>query len=254
MDKRVRARRRTVGRQRGHRRASVVLIILVVIVCASLFLWLRASDVFAVKRVTATPTEHVAREDIYQATVEARGVSLLRLSTADIEAELASLPYVRAVEIHRGFPDTLEVEIFEYAPAARVRGSSGEVWLVADDGRVLEKAVAAEFPLIVTAGALVPVPGEYLPTVVANALLLADLAASWDTSSTFPAVDHIAVSTGGDLTVMFEDGIELRLGTPQELEQKLTVSESIIEQYLRDGRQLLYVDASVPDRVAVKAD
>jgi cell division septal protein FtsQ len=255
MDKRVRARRRTVGRQRGHRRASMALIVLVVIACAALFLWLRASDVFAVKRITATPTQHVTREEVYQATAEARGVSLLRLSTAVIEAELTSLPYVRTVEIHRGFPDTLEVEIFEYTPTAGVRGPAGEVWLVADDGRVLEKAAATELPLIVMAAdSLAPVPGEYLPASVADALLLANLAASWDASSAFPAMDHIAVSNGGDLTVVFQDGIQLRLGSPQELEQKLTVAETIIEQYLRDGRRLLYVDASVPDRVAVKAD
>jgi cell division septal protein FtsQ len=255
MDKRVRARRRTVGRQRGRRRAAAALIIVAVIACAALFLWLRASDVFAVKRVTATSTDHVAIEEIYQATVGARGVSLLRFSTAGIKAELSSLPYVRAVEVHRRFPDTLEVELLEYAPAARVRAPSGEVWLVAEDGRVLEKTGAADLPLVVAAGALSFAPGEYVPTVVADALPLARLMVSWGAPpATLPAMDHIAVSTGGELTVVFEGGTELRLGSPQELDQKLTVSESIIEQYLRDGRQLLYVDASVPDRVAVKAE
>ena len=31
------------------------------------------------------------------------------------------------------------------------------------------------------------------------------------------------------------------------------ISARTIEQHLKDGRSLLYVDASVPDRVAVKA-
>ena len=31
------------------------------------------------------------------------------------------------------------------------------------------------------------------------------------------------------------------------------VAADIIQQYLRDGKRLEYVDASVPDRVAVKA-
>ena len=48
MDRRVRARRRTVGRERGRKRAWVVTVIVVVIACAALFLWLRSSDVFAV--------------------------------------------------------------------------------------------------------------------------------------------------------------------------------------------------------------
>ena len=34
----------------------------------------------------------------------------------------------------------------------------------------------------------------------------------------------------------------------------MTVAADIIQQYLRDGKTLEYVDASVPDRVAVKAE
>lgn len=254
MDKRVRARRRIVGRQRGHRRATLAVVIAFLLVCAALFLWLRASDVFAVKRVTATSTEHVTQEEIYQATVTARGVSLLRLSTGNIEANLSALPYVRSVEVHRRFPDTLEVQLVEYAPVARVRTGSGEVWFVAEDGRVLGKAVAATLPLVVTAAEISPVPGKNLPAVVAGALSLAQLVVARDAPQALPAIDHIAVSTGGGLMVVFEGGTELRLGEPQELEQKLMVAASIIEQYLRDGKQLLYVDASVPDRVAVNVE
>ena len=254
MDRRVRARRATVGRERGRRRAAFALIIVAVIGCTALFLWLRASDVFAVKRVTATETAHVAVEQIQEATVEARGVSLLRLSTAGIVAELSALPYVRTVEVHRRFPNTLEVEIVEYAPAAGVRTSSGETWLVAEDGRVLQKDGGTKLPLIVAAGEVSFAPGECLPATIADALPLAKLMVERSAvTAGLPAMHHIAVSTGGDLTVVFEGGTELRLGPPQELEQKLMVSESIIEQHLKDGRSLLYVDASVPDRVAVKA-
>lgn len=255
MDKRLRARRRTVGRERGRRRAGVVLIIVVLIACVALFLWLRSSDVFAVKRVTATATDHVAIEQIYEATAAARGVSLLALSTAAIEAELSALPYVRSVEVHRRFPDTLEVELAEHAPEARVRAPSGDTWLVAEDGRVLEKTTSTELPLIVSVDTLALVAGEYVPAAIAAALPLARLMVSPGSAlADMPAMHHISVSTGGDLTVVLAGGTELRLGDSQELEQKLMVAESIIDQHLRDGKRLLYVDASVPDRVAVKAD
>jgi cell division protein FtsQ len=254
MDRRVRARRRTVGRQRGRRRAAFALIIVAVIGCGALFLWLRSSDVFAVERIIATQTEHVAIEEIHRATADARGVSLLRLSTAGIVAELSALPYVRTVQVHRRFPNTLEVEIGEYAPEARVRTSAEETWLVAEDGRILEKAAGAELPLIVATGEVSLAPGEYLPATIAGALPLADLMVERNAVSvSLPLMHHIAVSNGGDLTVVFDGGTELRLGYPQELEQKLIVFESIIEQHLKDGEGLLYVDASVPDRVAVKA-
>jgi cell division septal protein FtsQ len=255
MDKRLRARRRTVGRERGRRRAGVVLIVVVLIACVALFLWLRSSDVFAVKQVVATATDHVPVEQIYEATEAARGVSLLALSTAAIEAELAALPYVRDVEVHRRFPATLEVELAEYAPEARVRAPSGDVWLVAEDGRVLENTKRTELPLIVSADTLTLVAGEYVPAAIADALLLARLMVSPGSAlADMPAMHHISVSTGGNLTVVLAGGTELRLGDSQELEQKLTVAGAIVEQYLRDGKRLLYVDASVPDRVAVKAD
>jgi hypothetical protein len=52
--------------------------------------------------------------------------------------------------------------------------------------------------------------------------------------------------------VILDGGAELRLGDPVELKDKLTVAAQIIEQYLRDGKQLLYVDVSVPSRAVAK--
>ena len=125
---------------------------------------------------------------------------------------------------------------------------------MAEDGRVLELANRPNLPLIVAENEIDPVPGENLPAMLTGALSLAQLVATEDLFETLPVLDHIAVSAGGELTILFKDGTELRLGEPQELEQKLTVAASIIEQYLRDGRQLDYVDARVPDRPAVKAE
>jgi len=125
---------------------------------------------------------------------------------------------------------------------------------VADDGRVLELANRPNLPLIVTEDEASPVPGENLPVSLAGALSLARLVVTEDLPETLPALDHIAVSAGGALTILLKDGTELRLGEAQKLEQKLMVAASIIEQYLRDDRQLHYVDASVPERVAVKAE
>jgi len=46
---------------------------------------------------------------------------------------------------------------------------------------------------------------------------------------------------------------ELRLGEPYGLERKLMVAKDIFQQYLRDGRQIEYMDLSMPERVAVRA-
>lgn len=257
MDRRVRERRRSVSRQRGRRRASLVCVIALVLAVVALFVWLRSSDVFAVRRVVATTTEHVTAEDISRVTSDARGVSLLQLSTDTIERNLMALPYVRSAEVHRRFPDALDIRLVEYEPAARLQDTSGGVWLVAEDGRVLESGAASaapELPLVVAADKLSLLAGDSVPRVILDALPLTALLQPGELAESLPAIDRIAVSAGGDVAVRLTGGEELRLGRPTELKQKLTVVGDIITQYLRDGRQIRYVDASVPDRVAVKAE
>jgi len=254
MDKRVKERRRSVNRERGRRRMSVAVVAACVIVAACLFVWLRSSDVFAVERVTATAVEHVTAAEIAQATQDARGVNLLRLSTGEIERRLMALPYVRSAEVHRIFPDGLLVRLVEYEPAARFRGEAGESWLVSEDGRVLATSSAGGLPLVVVSDGLSLDPGDTLPMPAASALPLALVFKDERVSDTLPPLHHVVVSGVGGLTAVVEGGVELRLGDSTQLEQKLTVCAGIIDQYLRDGRPLAYVDASVPDRVVAGAE
>ena len=56
----------------------------------------------------------------------------------------------------------------------------------------------------------------------------------------------------GYVTVVFAGEMELRLGEPTELEEKLQVAADILEQYTAAGKTLAYINATVPERVAVK--
>ena len=240
-----------VTRQRGRRRGTLAFAVVAVLVAAALFMWLRSSDVFAVERITSTAVEHLSDEDISRATVDARGTSLLRLSTKAIEERLAALPYVRSVQVHRRFPDTLEISLVEYEPVARLQGEDGDMWLVASDGRILEKTSAGDLPLLVAAAHMSPTAGHVVPGTIAGALPLAALLLEQDVAASLPALDRIEVSRDGRVVIALDGGGELRLGFPTELKQKLTVAVAIVERCLRDGKQLRYIDASTPDRVAV---
>ena len=256
MDKRLRERRLQVNRERGRRRAGLIFVVVLAVVAVVAFLWLRSSSVFAVQQVTATVTQHVTKEQIAEAVASARGVSLLKLSTSEIERSLAGLPYVRAIHVYRRFPDGLRVCVEEYQPVARVRDGDGKDYLVADDGRVLEKVTRqapSSLPLIVTAIEIKAQAGESLPRAVSGAIPVALLVSTKDMVSRLPRVDHIAVAAGGDVVVHLEGGTELRLGEPTNLEQKMMDAAGIIQMYLRDGKSLEYVDASAGGRLAVKA-
>jgi cell division septal protein FtsQ len=135
-----------------------------------------------------------------------------------------------------------------------VKASDGSVWLVSEDGRVLERKAGAGLPLFVAASELDLEPGEYLPQIVAAVLPVGALLEEIDAAKDLPALDHVSIAITGEVVMHLARGAELRLGEPTELKQKLTVASTIIQQYLRDGKRINYVDASVPDRVAVNAE
>jgi cell division septal protein FtsQ len=255
MDRRVRERRRLIGRERGRRRAGLIFLIVLAFVAAVSFLVLRSTTVFAVERVTAVPTRHVGEKEIAAAVADARGVSLLKVSTRSIEKTLELMPYVRNAHVYREFPDALEVRIDEYEPVARVRAGDDTTWLVADDGSLLEKVSPqgwATLPLIVSAGKMDARAGEAVPRSVLAALPLALLVQEQGVASQMSAVDHISVAMGGAVVVHLQGGTELRLGEPEDLKQKMKLATEIVQKYLRDGKALEYVDASAVDRVAAK--
>jgi cell division septal protein FtsQ len=254
MDKKVRERRQSINRERGRRRVAIIVACLAIAVAAGLFLWLRSSDVFAVERVTADAVAHVSQEQIDAATANVQGESLLALSVDPIEEELAALPYVRSARVLRRFPNTLYVRIVEHEPAARVKASDGSVWLVSEDGRVLEKKAGGGLPLFVPASELDLEPGAYLPPMVAAALPIGLLLEETDTAQSLPALHHVSIALTGEVVMHLARGAELRLGEPTELKRKLMVASVMFQQYLRDGKRINYVDASVPDRVAVNAE
>lgn len=253
MNKKIRDRRRDINRQRGRRRASLVLLGVLVLIALGCFVWLRSSDVFAVKRVTANPTAHVTAEEIQLVARDAIGENLLRLSTKHLKEELLSLPYVRTAEVYRRFPDTLHVRIEEYEPVARVRLGE-DTWVVASEGWVLERALPSHeerLPLVVADLSMQVRAGSQVPESVRQALELTALFGEAQDTVDLPAPKYISVSPAGWVTLVFQDGSEARLGEPNDLDRKLRVVSKIIKEYLRQGRQLQYVDVSVPDRAAV---
>lgn len=255
MNERVRERRRSVTRQRGRRRGTLLAVAAIVIVAGGLFLWLRSSDVFAVKQINATATVCVTQEEVAQATSGAIGVSLLTLSTDDLERQLRGLPYVRSAQVYREFPNTLEVRLVEYEPVVRLQGEGESIWLVSDDGRVLEKAQAprgVNLPLVVPVSRAEYEVGEKVSNAVMEALPAIVLLQDEEAVEGLPKVDHVVVSAAGALVLQLDGGAEVRLGESDHLEHKLRVAAELVERYLRDAGQIEYVDVTVPERPAVK--
>jgi cell division septal protein FtsQ len=256
MDERIHSRRRSVRLDRSRGRRTALLLAGLLICCLAAFLVLRSTDVFAVKRITASGADEITKEQIAAATSGAMGKSLLSVSTGPVKKALLALPYVESVEVTRAFPNTLEIKLVEYKPVARLQTGEGQTWLVSDTGKVLEDpgpALLQGLPLLVPDDPFTVAVGERLPAVIADVLPLAEYIQSDAMRAQLPAIARIAISTAGCAAVVLEQGGELRLGTPEGIEQKLGVAVDIVKKWLAQGRLIEYVDASVADRVAVKA-
>ena len=81
MDERLRKRRQSVRWQRGRGRRTVLLLGALVVCSTVAFLWLRSSDVFDVRRITATGIGTITQDQLAEITSPALGESLLSLST-----------------------------------------------------------------------------------------------------------------------------------------------------------------------------
>lgn len=260
MDPRIKQRRRGVSRARGRRRLIVVGVLLFVAAGVAGFVWVRSSDVFAVRRVSVPVTHRVSGVDLRAAVSGAAGTNLLRVSTDQLEARLRSIPFVRTARVFRRFPDALEVDIVEYAPVVRIEGSDGVRWLLADDGRVLARwdetadPESSALPLFVPEAEVWPEPGVVTAPQIVEALPLAgDLAdgGAWSTQR-YP-VERVLVSGTGEITMILAGGGEVRLGDPRELDEKLMVALQVVDGYTSEGKKLEYVDVRAPAGPVAKA-
>jgi cell division protein FtsQ len=256
MDDRIRKRRRAVKWERSRGRRTLLFLTILALGLVAGFLWLRSTDAFAVKRITATGVERVTETQIAAVTAGAIGKNLLRVPCGEVEKALEALPYVESAQVRRGFPNTLEIELKEYRPVARLQDDWGAVWLISDNGKVLGGTQAAFFPdlpLVVPDTAVAVKAGQQVPAGVAGVLPLAALVASEEVGARLPGLAKITVSAAGCAALVLEGGSELRLGDPQGLEAKLSIAVELLQQCLAQGRLIEYVDASVAGRVAVKA-
>ncbi|MCX8033005.1 MAG: FtsQ-type POTRA domain-containing protein [Thermoleophilia bacterium] len=255
MDREFRARRSSLLRQRGRRRAAIALVCFLTAAGLGLFLWARSSEVFAVQKVVISGIARISQEELQQALVEVRGQNLFRLKTRELAESLKALPYVREAEVWRRFPNALEVHVQEYEPVARVQIAGGACWLVAQDGRVLEKAApprGLSLPLVEALSVDAVTAGEELPAPIAQGISVVGVLDADEFENAFGKLTKIVVSVDGATTIVLESQVEVRIGQPVDLDRKLKVAARVLEHSLRVGQQLEYVDVAVPDRVVAK--
>ncbi|NLE73187.1 MAG: FtsQ-type POTRA domain-containing protein [Actinobacteria bacterium] len=252
MDRRLKERRNALRRELGRRRAVWFGCAGIAILVAAGWFWLRSSDELIATHIIAPVTVHVSAAEIEQALAGAIGTNLLRLNVRPLEGKLQSIPYVREAHVHPRFPDGIEVRLVEYEPFGVIQGRSEELWVIADDGRVLEQEIqdgpSPLGPTLVPRQEIWPGAGHFLPTNFAGALGLLELLRVREYWLVQHPVASVEIDTEAHLTMVLAGGPEVRMGDPTDLETKLQVAELVIDRWLEEGKALQYVDVQIWDR------
>lgn len=111
---------------------------------------------FRMDHIVVSGNERYSEEEVIAASGLATGGNLYFLNKFDVkEAIFAQLPYVEEVRINRKLPDTLLIELRECKACAGVSDGAG-VWLISDQGKLLEETAAPpEGCPLVTGAALI---------------------------------------------------------------------------------------------------
>jgi cell division protein FtsQ len=218
--------------------------------CAALvYLVARETSVFAIQTVAVRGASPRIAAEVRRALSPLDGVSLLALGRSDVERRLSALPDVASASYDRAFPHTLTVVVVPERPVAVVRRGSGS-WLVSARGRILAP---------VAHGALPALPRIWM---AAGTDLHAGMTLAPDSGGRAAAALAVASRVGFDariasvtladatLTFKLKSGLELRLGTPDEVALKLAVAAKILPVV---GAGATYLDVSVPARPVAMA-
>ncbi|MFQ5349580.1 MAG: cell division protein FtsQ/DivIB [Thermoanaerobaculia bacterium] len=118
---------------------------LVVAVPVGVGAWVLISPRFHLRTIELSGTERVSRQWVDERVAPLEGRHLLRLSLADLEAELAGHRWIAGVAMRKRLPDTLAVRIVERRPAALLRRDDG-LHYVDHDGRLIDRYDAGTGP------------------------------------------------------------------------------------------------------------
>ena len=219
----------------------------VVVVLGLLYLAARETPLFAVREVDVTGAPPAVREAVLEAARSHLGQSLVALDRDELRRSLEALPTVRSLRIDRAFPHTLRIAVSPERPLAVLRRGRGG-WVVSERGRVMQELAspaAAVRPRIWVGQGTSVESGE----LVDNAGVRLALRVLRRVPDGFPVRIRAVRAVEGAVALVLAAGVELRLGTRDELALKLHVAGRVLRTLTSsERRELAYLDVTVPER------
>ena len=225
--KQSRSRKRAKRTGSGFFKKLLTMLLIVVLVIFGLTLF------FKVETIVVTGLGH----DTAEAVITASGIQLMLVNRSETASQIvAGLPYVKSVKVRKQLPSTIVLELTQARPAAAVISEYGDLWLVSDEGKLLEQITpddAQAYLQISGFQILLPAPGEQ-PELDEESQEKMDVAL--DLIAALQSVELSVPVTSMDLEYLYDinlycsDRFQVRLGGAQDLDYKLRYLQAAMDQ------------------------
>ncbi len=247
IEPKLRQRRTAVRKAQGRKRLRWVFAVVVVLALLVAGLAVLGSSLFSIENVSVSDAVY-SREQLQPIVDDLMGAPTLRADTHAFEERIELIPWVEEARVETKFPDSASIEIRERMPAAAFQGGDSRFRVIDTEGRVLDvvDGQPVEFMLVRSANPPSPEAGEFTPSGFVAAAAMARAL----TPSVRPITEMIDVANdGSDVRLHLVGGTEVRLGSGDDLVDKLARLETVIDM---DSERLpARIDVST-DKVSVQ--
>lgn len=225
-------------RRQGKYTLYYIFIGVVVIIALSI---LSATVLFNIGVFVVKGETKYSDEEIINACGIEKGENLLRVNTnRGAERIVEKLVYIDSAEIHRGFPNRLSIIVKPAIPIAAYN-YGGKYYVTSEGNRLLEIADTASGYPIVRGFSLdsqnLPKEGDYLSDDEEKRLSLVNTITSGLSKNGLNKSCVIDVTDTLELKVMYDDRIEITLGTSTGLENKIYNASWAIKNDISDNER-----------------
>lgn len=224
-------------------RSHLVSFMLILLLSATAY-WFFLSDTFYVYGAEITGTVFTTPDEIY-ALADIDGWNVFWINPQTVEARIAALPIIKAVDVKVELPNRLIIRVVERQPVAVWQAGDRQL-LVDLEGVLFEVRGDASKAIVIRDLRGTPLqPGNAVdPEAVYTALELSRL---------LPEQRVFDWHPGAGLSFVTEEGWRVQIGDRQKLPLKVLIYRRFREQ-LAPLRQVAFLDLSVPERPYYRVD
>ncbi|MHB1420036.1 MAG: cell division protein FtsQ/DivIB [Bacillota bacterium] len=238
---------------RKSRKPFFVSGLLFMVICITALYFFVHSSIFAITRIKVQGNESLTGKDVVQLAAVPLGLNIFQANLSQSRENLLLNPMVEDALVSRQLPSTVIVVLKERKPQALLATESGFIEIDRRGVYLRKIEEISSLPLVVITG--VKVPGGIGPGQVIKAdnldialKLLGEIKEGADLITELDVKDPVGIK------FYTRENVEVLLGFPERIENKMHVFNDIYKNELSSGQagQIEYIDVSFKGNPVVK--